>query len=246
MADRLELELRELGRELLFPPAPDVAPRVTQRLRAEPARRRLLPRRRLLLALAALAVALAAALAVPPVRSAIWDLIGIGGVTIERVEELPPVKRSTGLGVGREVSLAEARRAATFPVRVPDPAEWGQPDAVFLSTSVPGGRVSLLYGNERNVRLLVTEFRGTIEPGLVKKMLGGATRVDSVVVHGAQGYWLSGAPHAVVFRDANGEIREDRYRLARNVLLWVEDGVTYRLEGGFGRDRGLEIAESLR
>jgi hypothetical protein len=246
MAERLELELRELGRELVFPPAPDVAARVAQRLRAEPARRRLLPRRRLLLALAALAVALAAALAVPPVRSAIWDLIGIGGVTIERVEELPPVKPSTGLGVGREVSLAEARRAADFPVKKPDPDEWGEPDAVFLATFVPGGRVSLLYGSERNVRLLVTEFRGTIEPGLVKKAFSGATRVEGVTVRGVSGFWLSGAPHAVVFRDANGEIREDRYRLARNVLLWVEEAVTYRLEGGFGRDRALEIAESLR
>jgi hypothetical protein len=245
MADRLELELRELGRELVFPPAPDVAPRVAERLRAEPPRRRLLPRRRLVLALAALAVALAAALAVPPVRSAIWDLIGIGGVTIERVEELPRVTPSGDLRLGPEVSLAEARRAATFPVRTPDPDEWGAPDAVFLSTSVPGGRVSLLYGSARNVRLLVTEFRGTIEPGLVKKALGGATRVEGVTVRGVPGFWLSGAPHAVVFRDANGEIREDQYRLAGNVLLWVAGGVTYRLEGALGRDRALEIAESL-
>jgi hypothetical protein len=246
--ERVELELRELGRELVFPPVPDVAARVAERLRAEPGplRRRLFPRRRLVLALAAVAVALAAAFAVPPVRAALLDLIGIGGVTIERVDELPPVTPAADLGLGPEVSLAEARRGIDFAIKAPDPGAWGEPDAVYLSTTVPGGRVSLLYGSERRVRLLVTEFRGETAPDLMKKAITDRTSVEFVTVRGAPGYWLSGAPHAVIFRDANGEIREDEYRLARNVLLWVEGGVTYRLEGELDRATAFEIAESLR
>ncbi len=46
--------------------------------------------------------------------------------------------------------------------------------------------------------------------------------------------------------DADGKIAEDEFRLARNVLLWVEDGITYRLETGAGRARALELAASLR
>jgi hypothetical protein len=248
VVDRLEQELRELGRELSFPPAPDVAGRVAERLRAESERRGwpARPRRRLVLALAALVVAVAVALAVPPVRAALWDLIGIGGVEIRRVETLPQVKPSTDLDLGREVTLAEARRGADFPIKVPDVKDWGEPDKVFLARTIPGGRVSLLYGTEDDVRLLVTEFRGTIEPDIVKKALGGATRVNGAVVNGAQGYWISGAKHAVMFRDANGAFRDDRYRLAGNVLLWVAGGVTYRIEGAADQATALEIAESMR
>jgi hypothetical protein len=248
VADRFELELRQLGRELAFPPEPDVAARVVERLRAErePSRRGLLPRRRLVLALAALAIALAAAFAVPPVRAALLDLIGIGGVTIERVEKLPPVTSSGDLGLGPEVSLADARRRVDFPIIRPDPDEWGQPDEVFLSTSVPGGRVSLLYGSAERIRLLVTAFRGQTEPGLMKKAISGRTRVDFLSVRGSQGYWITGAPHAVTFRDATGTIREDEYRLAKDVLLWVEGGVTYRIEGDLDLMTALEIASRLR
>ena len=64
-------------------------------------------------------------------------------------------------------------------------------------------------------------------------------------MRGRAGIFITGAPHAVLFRDANGEIREDEYRLARNVLLWVEDGITFRLETGAGLDRALELAASL-
>jgi hypothetical protein len=248
VAERLELELRELGRGLSFPPEPDVAGRVAERLRAErePLRPRLPSRRRLVLALAALAVAVAAAFAVPPVRAALLDLIGIGGVTIERVDELPPVTPSQDLQLGQPVSLAEARRSVDFPIKAADPDEWGAPDEFFLATGVPGGRVSLLYGSERRVRLLLTEFRGQTEPGLMKKLSGEGTRVDFLVVNGVDGYWISGKPHAVMFRDADGIIREDRFRLAGNVLLWVERGVTYRIEGATDRKTALEIAAGLR
>jgi hypothetical protein len=250
MPDRLELELRALGRELAFPPAPDFSSRVGERLRAGDSVGRgfgrHLARSRLALALAVLAAALAAALAVPPVRAALLDLVGLGGVTIERVDELPPVTPARGLGLGAPVSLAEARRRVDFPVRLPDEDTWGEPDAAYVSSSFPGGAVSLLYGDERRVRLLVTQFRGSTEPALVKKMVAPRTRLEIVTVRGEPGYWIAGAPHGVVFRDASGEIRDDVFRLATNVLLWVEDGVTYRVEADVDRDTALAIAESLR
>src|SRR4051812_9273889 len=247
MPERLELELRALGRELALPPAPDVAPRVTALLRAEgPPGGRPRPRRPLAIALAVLAVALAAALAVPPVRGALLDLFGIGGVTVERVEQLPPVRPGAGLALGRRVSLAEARRQVGFDVLAPPADAWGAPDGVFVARRFPGGVVSLLYGTEQRPRLLVTAFRGTASPDLVKKMVGGKTRISFVRVRGSDGVFLSGAPHAVLFRDSEGVVREDRFRLARDVLLWTRGGVTYRIEGAFDLDRALAIALSLR
>jgi hypothetical protein len=246
MPERLERDLRRLGLELAYPEPPDVAAAIGERLRAEPAPRRSLlgPRRPLAVALAALAAAVVTALAVPPVRGALFDLLGIGGVTIERVEELPAVAPSQDLRLGDRVTLGEARRRVDFPVLVP--RELGEPDAVFHSSAFPGGAVSLLYGTERSVRALVTQFRGTTEPGLIKKTASDRkTFVTPVTVRGRFGYFISGEPHFVAYRDADGEIREDEFRLARNVLLWVEDGVTYRIETGAGRQRALRLARSL-
>jgi hypothetical protein len=241
---RLERALRELGAELAIPAEPPLAASVARRLREQPARRLARPlwRRPAVVALAVLAAVVAATLAVEPARTALFELLRIGGVSVERVDRLPEVRRDAPLGLGRRVSLDEARGAVGFPVLVPSD---DAPDGVFLSRGIPGGAVSLLYGDEDEPRLLVTQFRGSLQPDFVKKSASG-TSFSSVLVRGVEGYWLSGAPHAVVFRDENGDIREDRNRLAGNVLLWVEDDVTFRLEGRMALPDALEIADSLR
>src|SRR3954466_14389548 len=110
----LEQRLQALGRELAFPPEPDLAAR-TQRV-ARP-----LPWRWVVLAAAA--VARAAAFAVPSARTSILRLFHIRGATIERVEILPPAQeRSSADGLGRRVSLTEAQRRPRFPPPPPTPA----------------------------------------------------------------------------------------------------------------------------
>ena len=65
-------------------------------------------------------------------------------------------------------------------------------------------------------------------------------------VSGEPGFWISGAPHGffLVCYDA-GECRQERYRLAGNVLLWEQDGVTLRLESALTLEDALDIAESV-
>jgi len=232
----LEGALRELGRELVFPETPALAPAVAARLRTpRPARRRLL-----LVALAALALALLAALAVPSARTAILELFRLDGATIRRVDRLPPVPPRAALRLGELVSLAQARQRVPFPVLVPQ--ELGEPDGVYLLGEV----VSLLYGDEDDVRLLLTEFRGSSTPEFVKKAAAGATSIQRVVVGGEPGYWIEGAPHSVLFLDAGGRLREDRPRLAGNVLLLQRRGLLVRLEADVSRDEAVRIAGSLR
>src|ERR671923_2747821 len=92
----LEQALVALGRELEFPPTPDLVGAVRERLAPRRAWRR-----PLVFALAAVVVAFGIAMAVPPARSAILDFFHIGSVTVERVETLPrakPLPFSTGLG----------------------------------------------------------------------------------------------------------------------------------------------------
>ena len=112
------------ARELVFPPEPDLAARSARRLRAEPAPRRgySFARRPLAIALAVLALAVAAAFAVPRTRAAILDLLGIGGVTIERVETLPD-GRGARLGRARRAGLARRGRGGGRLRRVREPDE---------------------------------------------------------------------------------------------------------------------------
>lgn len=241
----LERALVSLGRELEVPEAPDFVPLVLAQLERRPSPRPYLMRRRrwaLAVALAVLA-AFAATLAVPEARSALFRVLHIGGERIEFVDELPEV--STGLDLevllGDRVSLEEARRAAGFDLRELDEA----PDRVYLG---PRETVWFLYGAPGSVRLLVAQTRrlSIDDEFILKKLVGEGTRVEQVSVAGEQGYLVSGEPHVVLMIDENGEIVEESARLARNVLVWEDDGVAFRLEGDFTKDEAIELAESLR
>src|SRR5918999_1811698 len=100
----LELALVELGQGLDFPPTPDLSTRVRARIAAERTpkpRFVVLPARRtLVIALAVLAVSVGALMAVPGTRAAILELLGLRGVTIERVDTLPTVPKNTDLDLG--------------------------------------------------------------------------------------------------------------------------------------------------
>ena len=242
----LERKLLELGRELPVPP--DLWPAVRPRLGDRPARRRLPRRRVLVLAFAVLALAAGAALAVPPARTAILEWLGLRGVRIERVPEQPKVPAGADLGLGRPVTLAEARRLAAYRVLVPALASFARPHEVWFAPDLPGGQVAFVYRGEgrRHPRILLTQFRA--EPGFqyIGKLAGPGTRIEPVTVNGEPGYWLEGAPHAFLFVDQEGQIREETLRLAGNTLLWQRGALTLRLEGVETKSEALVLARSMR
>lgn len=257
----LEQALADLGRRLDYPPAPDLVPGVRARLaagpgrrawlaRRRPARRPWLTRRRLVLALAVLVVALGAAFAVPPARTAILELLGLKGVVVVRVVTLPEAPVAADLALGEAASLEEARRRVSFWILVP--AALGPPDEVYVADGVPG-RVSLVYrarfglpeSSHTGVGLLLVEFDGELDPRLIQKLVGPGAGVEEVSAGGAPGLWFSGGPHVVLYRDPAGEIREDTFRLAGNVLVWQDGRLLLRLEAEIGKDEALELARSL-
>lgn len=242
----LELALVELGRDLEFPPTPDLAPRVRARIAAEQAPRprfAVVPARRtLVIALAVLAVTVGALMAVPGTRAAILEFFGLRGVTIERVETLPTVPKQTALDdLGSRVSLDEARDLADFDVVVPE--RLGEPDEVYFLDFPPGGMVSFVYGSAEEPRALFTQFRATVEDAFFKKVEAD-TDVESVTVGGQPGFYLSGAPHVFGYLGADGQFRQETVRLVGNVLLWERGDLTLRLEGDVSRDEALRIARS--
>ena len=238
MSGELEQRLLALGAALDVPPAPDLVPAVLTGL---PARRRRVRRpagRVLAVAFATVLLLAGVAMAVPASRDAILRAIGLRGVSIERVPRLPPIPPTqTGarLRLGRPIPLARVRRAAGFAPLLPPRAA----DA-YIGHDVPGGRVSILIG-----RVLITEFRGASQP-IVFKTIDPGTTLEVTRVDGAQGVYLSGAPHEVLYAAPNGQIRTDRVRLAGNVLIWQQKRVIVRIEGTHTLAQALAIARSLR
>ena len=241
MAEHYDIEARLAAvRDEAFPPTQDLAASVAARLAAGEGTHRAtfgLPRRGRALALAVGLALLLAASAVAAPR--VLDALGIGGVRISQVRSVPaaPARPASEAELGRHVSLAEARLLVAFPIRLPRalPA----PDAVYVRGDPPGGRVTLAYG-----RLFLTQFRGDARP-FIRKSLGPGTLLTPVTIRDVPGYRLTGRPHAIVFADARGEIREETLRLAGDTLLWTRDGVTYRLEGPAPTARALSIARSV-
>ena len=58
-------------------------------------------------------------------------------------------------------------------------------------------------------------------------------------VGGARGVFLSGEPHFFFYVDESGDTVSDSARLARDTLVWSEDGVGYRIESDFEPDEAL-------
>jgi hypothetical protein len=239
----LASRLDELGARLDYPPTPDLSSAVARRIETLHARRR---RRGVLVALAVTAVVVGAVLAASPgARSALLRWLHIGGVRIERVEELPVVEVRQRPYFGNRVSLAEARGAVDFRVLLPNAGDLDEPDAVYLRALPPGGTVTLVYGSLARPRLALSQSRGAaIEPVLIK-VLDPGTRVEHLTVDGARGVWLEGAPHLVV-TVWNGREYWDTLYLAGSVLIWERAGLSFRLEAAISRDEAIRIAESVR
>jgi hypothetical protein len=241
--NELEQQLIDLGSALEIPEAPDLMAAVRDRLPSRPARRIRRPtlgvRRRSVVLGISLAVVLAGtAAAIPPVRHAIERVFGINGAVVERVPQLPALPNKVGakLHLGRRIPVSDARHVASFTALVPSSGV----SAAYVANDVAGGRVSLTAG-----RLLVTEFRGTSRP-FILKLIAVGTRAIRTRVGGEPAVYLEGAPHEVFFLDAHGQARTDEVRLAGNVLLWQRGPLTLRIEGARSLDDALALARSLR
>lgn len=251
-SDHLERMLTDLGDRVAWPPEDDLAPSVRSRLETEEAAGR--PRRwaHALAVAAVLLVVVAGILtASPAAREAVADLLEMGGVRITTGIPVPDVPGAS-LDLGEAVTLREALARVEFPVLVPRDPDLGPPQAVFHREPPRGGQVSLVWearaglpaapGTE--VGLLITQFTGSLDP-VLEKVLDPETDLEAVMVRGERGLWIEGAPHRLSYLSPDGEVLEDELRLAANVLLWEEEGVTYRVESALDREDALRIARSL-
>jgi hypothetical protein len=253
--DELETTLFALGRQLAYPRPTRMADAVRARLAAP----RPLPwwRRYALAPALVTAVLLFAVLLLgsPGVRAAAQEFFHLRGVDIFPVPSLPSLtprpspSSSQGLVPGDRVSLAEAQQRVHFTIR--QPSELGTPDEIYVD---PSEHVTLVYEHApgipvspaTGVAALVVEFRGSVDATFFGKAIGPDTTLESVSVNGSAGYWLAGAPHFFFYRLENGSVLQETLRLAGNTLIWVENGVTLRLEANVPKDVALRIAANFR
>ena len=165
---------------------------------------------------------------------------------------LPPAPPLRPLQLGERATLSDAREPLAFDPLVPEAA--GEPSAVFVDRAVPGGVLSLAYrpadglpeARSTRLGLLVSEFRGDLSPEYFGKMAGQFTKIERLRVDGERAIWLEGAPHFFFYRPPGEPFREEKLRIAQNVLLLERGDVLVRLEGAFDRDKAIELARSLR
>jgi hypothetical protein len=228
--NELEQRLQALGGEISYPPTPTFDLGFDRR----PARRL----RPLALGLAVLLAVLAGVLAFSPgARSAFLEIFHLKGASAELVDTLPQVEVQP-IDFGERVSREEAERRVGFEL-----VDLGEPDAVFVS----GARIaSLVYGPVDEPRLVLSQLRGAVWEGFVKKVVGGGTRIEPVEVDGERGLFITGDEHFVMFVDGNGAITDEPTFLAGTVLLWNRGPLLLRLEGDLTRSEALELAESVQ
>lgn len=236
----LRESLLELGREIEFPPTPDLLAGASLDRRG----RRGLPRRRaLVLALAALAAVTVAGLALSPgARSAFRELLGIGGVEIVRLDEAPPATAESMVPFGRPVTLAEATRSVPFRILLPARDVADPPARVYLDRA-GGGIVSLVWCCER--RIVLTELPSA-DPAVLQKTVGPSTLVEAVDVGDGRGLWVEGSDHVLRAATAGGGWSERPILVRGGVLIWTRGEVTLRLEGELTRAEAIAVAERIR
>jgi hypothetical protein len=224
----LELALAGCGRELSFPPTPDLVSAVARRLPLAVRRHR--SRRRVLV------LAFAILLATAGIAAGVTA--GLRGLGVVFVDRLPPVPPGKGLSLGLQVKAAEARKLARFRLVMPGPP-LGKPDALFVGDIGGGERsVALVWGHHpglpplrHGVSVIVTESAGSVNEGFLKKVLVQGTTLQNVKVGASDGLWIDGPMHLLTYLSGTGQFATQQLRLVGNVLAWNRGNLLLRIEG---------------
>lgn len=239
--EKWEMHVLRAARAFPYPPTPDIAG--ASRAAMRPQRR--MARAWLRAAAVIVLALLAAILFVPEIRAGVLEALRVGAVRIffSSSAVTPTSIPNIPSPAAPNATLEDAERLLGVPIRLPSyPRDLGMPDNV----SVGDDRVAVIT--------LVWHTQGTDAARLVLQMIGDGVEVakyglpDSleVSVNGEYAVWLE-TPHLIEMTDSNGRIIPNvSWLIQSHVLVWVEDGITYRLETAQRLSEALEIAESLR
>jgi hypothetical protein len=254
--DALERDLALLASDVVFPetpsfafPEPRQAPKPARKDPDPPASRWWQA------GLAAAVLLIVTTVAIPDARHAAADWFNIPGIRIEvgdREGDPPATVTSIGgsLLLGQQVTLTDAASRAGFPVLVPGHASMATTPEVYLNEFRSAPVVSLIYPASADLPAIGTTGVGMLlmqidasgdTPIMIVKRASGESSPMPVTVNGQSGYWIQGG---VLMSDA-GDPFWTYLRRSGNVLVWEQDGITYRMESNLPLGEAIAIAESL-
>jgi hypothetical protein len=111
------------------------------------------------------------------------------------------------------------------------------PDAVYLQN--PGTVIFVWLKSSTGHDLVLYQMGG--EQYTILKQAQDATMTS---VNGSFAIWVE-VPHTIQFLHNGHNIDKETYLVEGNVLIWLADGVTYRLETGGDLETARSLAESL-
>jgi hypothetical protein len=227
-------QLRVLGRGLSVRVPDDLADRVLADIAVVPAKRTTVWRR-WGAGLAALVVAAGVSVAVSaPVRAALGQVFGFGGVEVRQGPGPTPAPTPSLPGAHR-TDIDGAQREVGFRIRVP--SVFGEPESV----TVADRRVVSLHYTRPTGPVRIDQFEGDVGPMWAKYAKGPA---QLTTVDGLEALWFN-APVTLVYIDSYGYEREESSRLANGSLVWMDEGLTFRLDGVRPLDAALTVARSM-
>lgn len=253
-----ETQLRSIAGGMDYPPTPDIAGSVSARLRA-PAPPGLM-NRTLARSLVVTLVLIASLMLIPPVRAAVIEFIEIGIVRIFRSdpapapEEVPstmmPMTATPGPTLpsliplleelAGETTLREAQGVVEYPILLPAyPAELGEPDRVFVQDAEGSMTILVWIDPQQPDKVMMSLHMIPEGSWAIEKV--SPTVIQETEVNGQRAVWAMG-PYPI--RLFNGDL-QFRRMIDGQVLIWEEDGITYRLETELHLEEALRIAESL-
>lgn len=155
---------------------------------------------------------------------------------------------------GVRTTVTAAR--ATLPFTPLLPTVLGPPDRVLLEKQVARGVLTMVWyarpGLPRaagDIGAVLTEFKPDFRDNFPYWLKGGVTsgQLRDVQINGSQGHWIEGG-HRLDFNipDSEGWREVASSRIAANTLIWIQEGVTMRLETALPLDVAMGIAESIR
>jgi hypothetical protein len=227
--ERIIVALASLRSELLVPLEPLALPigASSQRRRRPPARRMLL------VAAAAVVVLVTLGLAVAPAREAVADWLGIGSTEVridpEQGEPSPQMPR---LADGAQAVDERGARAALGRA-LPELSEVFAGSAPEYAIPIEGGVLVRWTGHDETLWI---RPGGADSAVLVKKYSQPDAEIEEVDDLGDAALWL-GRSHVLQ--------TPGRAVAASHVLLWLDGGFEWRLEGDLGRDDMIAIARAL-
>ncbi len=195
-----------------------------------------------------LALAVLATLALAGVAAALG--YRLPGLDVVFVASLPPA--GAGLDLGSPVPVADARAAERPAVLLPSALR--SPDAAWAAGAGNRRIVTVAWrarpgepaiaGSDLSVLLMAAA--GEADEAFLTKALPPGTHLERVAVGTDVGWWITGAPHELLFRRADGSAGELPSRLAGDTLVFSRDGTLYRFESALGRDATVALALTLR